>query len=289
MKKLYVSFTSFIVLSVILFTAFTFTPSAKAVNVITDNHSMSTAAYLGYWKYNPYSDTTKLEAGENVAYYKFTAQKDEKLYVQSTYRDNYEGMIIEVLDESGHQLDKNTGVTKGDYSSFIFANADATKTSQTFYVRVTRGSYSGDMYFTLSFNNRIKSGSKTFTFSGTASNTGNRNYYNRSGQDSSVLTLDLRNEQNVPHEATVKRVTTSSSQFPNQGNTVHLLMTNQDSVWHKALANSATSGIFDISLDNQYLVANKWNFKYNTLASASSTMSRVSIKFDYEYDVTKQF
>ncbi|NTU26216.1 hypothetical protein HPX95_08485 [Bacillus tequilensis] len=289
MKKLYVSFTSFIVLSMMLFTAFTFTPSAKAVSEITGNHSMSTAAYLGYWKYHPYSDPTKLKSGENVAYYKFTAQKDEKLYVQSTYRDIYEDMKIEVLDESGHQLYQNPGVTKGNYSSFIFAKADATKTSQTFYVRVTRGSYTGDMYFSLSFNNRIKSGSKTFTFSGTASNTGNRNYYNRTGQDSSVLTLDLRNEQNVPHEATVKRVTTSSNQYPRQGNTVHFLMTNQDSVWHKALANSSTSGIFDISLDKQYLVANKWNFKYNTLSSASSTMSRVGIKFDYEYDVTKQF
>ncbi|MDR4433068.1 hypothetical protein [Bacillus tequilensis] len=77
-KKLYVSFTSFIVLSVMLFTAFTFTPSAKAVSEITGNHSMSTAAYLGYWEYRPYSVPKKLKSGENVAYYKFTAQNEQK-------------------------------------------------------------------------------------------------------------------------------------------------------------------------------------------------------------------
>ncbi|MCI3987917.1 hypothetical protein MMJ63_26120, partial [Bacillus vallismortis] len=67
----------------------------------------------------------------------------------------------------------NEVINPNTYSSFIYANADAQNTTDNFYVKVSRGSYTGNMYFTISIENRIKSGSGTLTFSGVAENIGN--------------------------------------------------------------------------------------------------------------------
>ena len=48
-----------------------------------------------------------------------------------------------------------------------------TSSSQTYYIHVNRGTCEGTMYFSLSMNERIKTGRGVFSFSGTASNPGN--------------------------------------------------------------------------------------------------------------------
>ncbi|MED4462543.1 hypothetical protein [Metabacillus fastidiosus] len=258
----------------------TFTNPASAA---TGNNSMDTAHNMGNWKYY-LPETTILPADQNEAYYKFTASAGERLYVQSTYRNEYIGMKIEILNTGNNGT---TPINPNSLTPFIYANVDATS-STTFYVKVSRGTYTGDMYFTVSVLDRIKSSSKEFSFTGTASNAGNKNL-SLNGVDSSVITMDLTKDTTIPKKAVVKSVTTRSTQSPSQGNVTHKLMSNQDGVWHTATTSSATSGSYNISLQNQLYVAKVWSFKYNAKASGASTMTNVRANISYEYDVTDQF
>ncbi len=115
---------------------------------------------IGYWKYKNI-DTTILEAGQDEAYFTFTANKGEKVYVRSTYQSTYTGMKIEIYDKNRVPVSQGTEVINPNtFSSFIYANADAQNTTDTFYVKVSRGTYTGNMYFTLSIEDRIKSGAE---------------------------------------------------------------------------------------------------------------------------------
>lgn len=277
----------FAVMLSVLFT-FTYSASAAGVTAITGSNSFDTAMPIGYWKYKNI-DTTILEAGQDEAYFTFTANKGEKVYVRSTYQSAYTGMKIEIYDKNRIPVSQGTEVINPNtFSSFIYANADAQNTTDTFYVKVSRGTYTGNMYFTLSIEDRIKSGSGTFQFSGVAENKGNTSL-SPSGSDSSVIKVDITNQSGIPRDAIVTRVQTTATQTPSQGNTRHLIMTSENNEWRRALVNSSTSGSYDISLSDQLSVAKVWSFKYNTLATARSTMSNVKAKIDYEYDVTKQF
>ena len=66
-------------------------------------------------------------------------------------------------------------------------------------------------------------------------------------------------------------------------------MSEENKVWHRALANSSTQGNYDITLEDNLSVSSIWNFKYNTLVTAKSAMKNVKLKIDYEYDMTTQF
>ncbi|WP_443090572.1 hypothetical protein [Bacillus velezensis] len=291
MKK-YISilFVSAIVLSGVLIA-----PSASAsqknssqISAITGNHSFETANPVGYWKYKNI-DTAILPEGEKESYFTFTANKGERLYVRSSTRSEYKGMSIEIYNKNKVLISKGTEVINPDTAlPFIYANTDAKEYNETFYVKVSRGSYTDDMYFTLSTYDRIKSGSETFSFSGTAENKGNTSL-SPNGSDSTVLRLDLTKQTSIPRDATVKRINTTATQTPSQGNTSHYIMSEENKVWHRALANSSTQGNYGITLDDNLSVSSIWNFKYNTLATAKSTMKNVKLKIDYEYDVTTQF
>ncbi|MGG3844610.1 hypothetical protein RI196_02345 [Aeribacillus composti] len=267
---------------------FSISSPSFAASTITGNNSFETAYYAGYWKYSNMG-TTILPEGEEEAYYKFTANAGERIYVRSSYRNEYEGMKIELFNSSKDPIDRGTNVVNPDsLTPFIFAKADAAANSQTFYIRVSRGNYTGDMYFTVSILDRIKSGSGTFPFSGTAVNNGNI-YLNPQGVDSSVITMDLTNNLTIPKRAFVKSITTSSTQSPTQGNVLHKIMPEQTGIWYTSTVSSATSGHYPISLQDQLLVAQKWSFKYNAKATGKSTMTNVRATINYEYDVTDQF
>lgn len=293
MKKcILILFVSVIVLSGALFAS---SPSASAsqknslqISAITGNHSFETANPVGYWKYKNI-DTAILPKGEKDSYFTFTANKGERLYVRSSTRSEYKGMDIEIYNKNKVLISKGTEVINPDTAlPFIYANTDAKENNETFYVKVSRGSYTDDMYFTLSIYDRIKSGSETFSFSGTAENKGNTSL-SPNGSDSTVLRLDLTKQTSIPRDATVKRINTTATQTPSQGNTSHYIMSEENKVWHRALANSSTQGNYGITLDDNLSAASIWNFKYNTLATAKSTMKNVKLKIDYEYDVTTQF
>ncbi|GLF89526.1 hypothetical protein Saga11_07850 [Bacillus safensis] len=272
-------------LVLVLVTSFFAPNSAEAA--ITGNNSPNTASSMGYWK-NSRADTTILPEGENEAYYQFTINKDERVYVRSSYNKQYTGMNIEVYN-SKYSRTGSEVINPDSVTPFIFANTgEVTSTSETYFVKVTRGTYTGNMYFTVSIQDRIKSGNGTFNFTGTATNLGNSSL-NFSGVDSSVITMDLTNNSTVPKRAVVKSITTTSTQTPNQGNVTHKLMASESNIWYTSLFSSATSGSYRISLDDQLKVAQKWNFKYNAKATARSTMSNVKADIRYEYDVTDGF
>lgn len=275
-------------LTLLVLLVFSLCIPAYAAGTITGNNSFETAYAAGNWKYSNMG-TTILPTNETEAYYTFTASAGDKVCAKSSYQNQYAGMKIEILDSNRQLIHTGTAVVNpNSLIPFIFANADASSNSQTFYIRVSRGSYTGDMYFTVSIQDRIKSGSGKFNFSGSAVNTGNVKL-NPAGVDSSVITMDLSNNTTIPKGAIVKSVTTSGTQSPNQGNVHHMIMCEQTGGWYTSTVSSATSGFYSISLPNQLSAAKKWNFKYNAKATARSTMSNVSATIDYQYDVTDQF
>jgi len=225
--------------------------SAEAA--ITGNNSPNTASSMGYWKYSR-PDTTILPEGENEAYYRFTINKGERVYVRSSYNKQYTGMNIEVYN-SKYSRTGSEVINPDSVMPFIFANTgEVTSTSETYFVKVTRGTYTGNMYFTVSIQDRIKSGNGTFNFTGAATNFGNTSL-NFLGVDSSVITIDLTNNSTVPKRAVVKSITTTSTQTPNQGNVTHKLMASESNIWYTSLFSSATSGSYRISLEDQLKVA----------------------------------
>ena len=170
---------------------------------------------------------------------------------------------------------------------FIFARANSTSNSQTFFIKVTRGNYVGDMFFSPSINNRISSGNSTFNFTGTATNPGNPNILtNPNGVDSSVIFMDLTTNSTIPTGAIVKSFTTSGSLTPsNLGGITHKILSAQNNVWNTAIV----SGTFALTTSNNLEVARIWSFKYNFKAKSSSKMSNVKANISYEYDLTDQF
>ncbi|PRO39781.1 hypothetical protein [Bacillus sp. LLTC93] len=266
-----------------LVTSFFAPNSAEAA--ITGNNSPNTAISMGYWK-NSRSDTTILPEGENEAYYQFTINKGERVYVRSSYNKQYTGMKIEVYNSKSSKPGSRV-INPDSVTPFIFANTgDVTSTSETYFVKVTRGTYTGK-YFTVSIQDRIKSGNGTFNFTGSATNLNTS--LNFLGVDSSVITMDLTSNSSIPINAIVKSISTTSTQSPNQGNVTHKLMADENKIWNESVFSSATSGSYRISLEDQLKVAQKWSSKYNAKATARSTMSNVKADIRYEYDVTDGF
>jgi len=160
-----------------------------------------------------------------------------------------------------------------------------TSSSQTYYIHVNRGTCEGTMYFSLSMNERIKTGRGVFSFSGTASNPGNSSI-SLSGVDSSVLTLNLANNTTIPPEAIVTSVNTSGTQSPSQGNVHHMVLpATESSTWYTSTVASASSGHYNIDVSDGFQAAQRWQFKYNALATAKSTMKNVKITLEWEYDI----
>ena len=141
------------------------------------------------------------------------------------------------------------------------------------------------MYFSLSMNEIIKTGRGVFSFSGTASNPGNSSI-SLSGVDSSVLTLNLANNTTIPPEAIVTSVNTSGTQSPSQGNVHHMVLpATESSTWYTSTEATASSGHYNIDVSDGFQAAQRWQFKYNALATAKSTMKNVKITLEWEYDI----
>lgn len=91
---------------------------------------------------------------------------------------------------------------------------------------------------------------------------------------------------NIPNDAVVNKVETSSHMSPNQGNVRHMLMCQTESAWHTSKISSATSGSYHISSSDRIPVKRRWSFKYNAKAGAKSSMNSVKLRVDYVYDIT---
>lgn len=263
---------------------------ASAVTIQGGHDAISTAYNWGsYSKYN--SITAKLPAEEKDFWVKFILPRNNKIYARCSYNNQYVGMAIEILNSNNITIDRDNSLDEvyndGSVVPFIAAKCDnLTSSTQTFYIHVSRGeSFKGNMYFTISMNDRLRTGHGEFSFSGTAINNGNRPV-SLSGRDSSILTLNLSNDSRIPQNAIVTLVRTDGSQSPNQGNVHHMICPATDSgVWYTSTYSSATSGRYNISVSDEYHARQRWQFKYNAQATAKSTMSRVKLTLEWEYDI----
>lgn len=272
-----------------MFAAF---PAVEAdAATVTVNGGCTTRATAYNW--GSYSITNSilvvLPESEDDFWAKFTLPRDKQIYIRCSYSTENEGMYIETRSETRLLDEKFSPEDVLDADTilpFMAVNCDnLTSSTQTFYVHANRGTAAGTLYFTLSMNERIKSGRGTFSFSGTASNPGNSSI-NPAGVDSSVLSLNLTRNTDIPPAAIVKRVSTSGTQSPRQGNVHHMIMpATQPSIWYTSIYTDNASGDYNIDTSDDIEVRQIWQFKYNAMSTAKSTMSRVTLKFEWEYDI----
>jgi hypothetical protein len=262
-----------------------------AVSNITDNYTQATAYNFGSWSYINSSGTAIMANDADESWFKFTVGANEHIYLRVSSDRAYAGMSVQIKNGLGvnvgssrsnpNNIIDTTGVTPALY---LDVDNDSSST-QTFYAVVSRGnSYQSAMYFNISAYNRIRTGSGTFSFSGTASNNGN-SPYNANGVDSTILTLDLTNSSAIPNNAIVTNVSTSGTQSPSQGNVRHKIRPSSTTTWYTSTVSSATSGSYSISLNNNFAAKQTWSFSYNALASAKSTMKNVKITLKWQYDL----
>ena len=288
------SFKQVLKFILVMFFGLSFTTSALATTdqygSIIDNNTFDTAYPMGYWQYHG-STICKLKADKNEAYFSFTANTKDRVYASVALSQELlnTGARIDIYNTSSQTRPINTGVNvvNSTYSSFIFANADATTNSQTFYIKVTRGSAVGDILFPVRIENRISTGLAKFDFVGTASNPGNPNILtNPNGVDSSIITMDLTNKSTIPVGAIVKSITTSGTISPSKGGILHKISSNENNIWHTATVKG--SG-YNINVSNALKVKQNWSFRYNQKATGASTMKNVKANINYEYDITEGF
>jgi len=270
-----------------------FFPTVKteaAIITVNGGHTTRSDAYL-WGSYNTTNTVTvALPETESDFWLKFTLPKEKRVYTRCSYSIENEGMYIEMRNASNRILDAKYSpedvLDMDTVIPFMAVDCDnLTSSLQTFYIHVNRGNCEGKIYFSLSMNERIKTGRGVFDFSGTVSNKGN-SAMSLSGVDSSVLSLDLRNNAKIPPEAIVTSVNTSSKQSPSQGNVHHMILpATESSMWYVSTVSSATSGHYDIDVLDGFSAAQKWQFKYNALAKAKSTMRNVKITIEWEYDI----
>ncbi|HBI73968.1 MAG TPA: hypothetical protein DEG06_07745, partial [Lachnospiraceae bacterium] len=251
------------ILLTIVFCLSVLSPVAPAKAEITGNDSLANAYIHGLWS-NTYTDTTIIAENQEAAYYKFTVNKGDRIFARVSYNNNLAGMSVDLLNSAGIQIDTTANVHDPDsVIPFMAINCDGIKDGQTFYLRINRGTVdpSKAMYVSYSFRNRIRTGSKAFNISGTASNPGN-NPYNVAGVDSSVLTINLTNNTQIPNEAIVEKVTTSGTQSPSQGGVRHKIMPSNPGGWYTSIVKNASSGSYNISLSDGIEAKQIWKFKY---------------------------
>ena len=284
--------TKFGVLATILALAcaFVMMPSVKSeASTVTVNGGYTTRATAYNWgTYSQYNTITGiLPEEEDDFWVQVSVPGNSRIYARCSYDTSYDGMFLTMRNSNGGLLDictSDDAYGLDTVTPFLAVNCDNTTSSaRTFYIHVSRGTHTGTMYFSLSMNNRIKTGHATFSFSGTASNTGNTSM-SLSGVDSSELTLNLTNNTTIPPHAIVTSVSTSGTQSPSQGNVHHMIRI--DGTWYTSTYASATSGNYNIDTNDNIEAKQQWRFKYNALATAKSTMKNVKLTLNWEYDIS---
>ncbi|MBR5799712.1 MAG: hypothetical protein IKY23_06580 [Lachnospiraceae bacterium] len=261
---------------------------ASSVTVYGGHTSMGNAYNWGsYSQYN--SILVVLPANENDFWISVNLPSDSHVFARSSYDSDYLGMVLESWTSTSIIESHDSAVSVYDPNTVIPFLAVALdnngSSTDTYYIHVNRGlNYSGIMYFTISMGERFKTGHGVFPFSGTASNPGN-NPFSYSGRDSSVLTLNLSTNNNIPPGAIVTSVSTSGTQSPSQGNVHHMIMPANPGTWYTSNYSSNSSGSYSISVTDEIAVKQVWSFKYNAMATAKSTMKNVQITFDWRYDI----
>lgn len=254
--------------------------------------TMETAFDFGDWE-RSYTKLPKvIPDGQRVAYYKFTIDPEDRAYGSFIITNGETGTLIEFLDSTGETQDFGftgspkvsnipvRGVIQKSYGSLkhLVVDINGNRTSSIGYIRVTKvdemDSNAGGIP---SIHTRIYSGYNTFTFSGTAKNSG--------GSISNIISLNLSSNSKIPNGAVVDRISTASSISYRVGGVYHQLNPGGDG-WIQSSSSDATSGDFDLS---GYNIAAKqpWQFRYSQTALRSTEMSRVEMRIYWDYDINQ--
>ncbi len=271
---------------------------------MTGNNTFEDAYNIGSWNTSNTYQKTFTAYDENVAtkdqdstanWIKFTAKAGDRVGIKITYAnlsstEDLSNFTVSLRNSANKEIESSSQIYKGSTSVRFKYVYYEFPTAGTYYVSMIRNEGLDKVDVGgISFFDPIKTASTTYTFSGTASNTGNP-IGNTSGTDSTILTLNLTNDTKIPSDATLMSISTSSSMSPSQGNVRHYLnvnnvdWNNDGSSWNSAKVNSATSGQYYLDIDDQIPARATYKFKYNVLASAKSTMSSVKVTFKYEYN-----
>ena len=266
---------------------------AQAATSITGNNTMATAYNYGRWSsINSNYATIILESGQTESWLEFTLSPGEHIYLRASYRDEYAGEWFEIQNGVGIGQGRPQETPGDVYDSdsitpcvYLDCDNDSTST-RNYYLVLHRGSVDIDtsIYFSLSAYNRIASTTTTVSVPGTASNRGNSGL-SMSGVDSSVISVNLANDTSIPDEAVVMSISSSGTQSPSQGNVHHMIMPASNGDWYTSKYSSADSGSYLIDIDDGIPVKQRWSFKYNAMATAKSTMTKVTLTIKYQYDL----
>ena len=126
------------------------------------------------------------------AWFSFNMSQDEtNLYLPCSRENIPDGMTFSIFNANTmKELRRSTKIANpSSFIKFLAVKADGTE-STSYLLRVERGNYEGDMFFSLNFADRMKRTTKTFDFRGTARNNGNKGM-SFAGVDSNVITADL--------------------------------------------------------------------------------------------------
>ena len=236
-----------------VFIGFAFTTNASAFSVIENNDSTQKAYPIGLWEYHG-SIIGKLAEGKDEAYFTFIApSKSDKVYVRS-----WSGVSVEIVNSYGDTITHSDAVKYP--TTFPYVKVNAKSDYETFYVKITRTSATGNVYYTVSVENRIKTGFKVVKFPVSAYNPGNKDYLsNPSGVDSSELFVDLTEDDSIPNKAIIKRVSTSGHVNKQLGGITHKLYFTSKNTWYTAIV----KGRFSIDTSYDIDLKQLWKFKYN--------------------------
>ncbi len=247
--------------------------------------SMQTAFDYGAWEYAYNKSPSAIPLGQQQAYYKFSIDSSDRAYASLMLPSgNISGSLIEILNSAGTTVNYGfTGnsdlaakgvITKKNGLKYLVADINGSSVGTVGYIRITKVNPL-DVTSSIPFiDKRIYTGSGTYKYSGTAQNSGN--------SYSTVLTLNLTNNPEIPDEAIVKSVNTTGTMSTNVGGVQHMLNPG-GAGW---LASSATNGraSFDFSPYN-IGVKNLWQFKYYQSAYSSTRLSNLSMRINWEYDI----
>lgn len=178
------------------------------LDYLTRYETMETAFDYGSWEDSGMMFPDMVSIGQQTAYFKFTIDPEDHAYANLMI-DESDKVFIGVLNSAGKLLQygsinmpdisDNGIITKSSGRKYLVADMDGSSIGTVGYIIVVKADRI-DLYSDPSLDNRIEEGYNTFSFSGTAQNSG--------GGLSSAITLNLSNNSSILPYAYVTEIYT---------------------------------------------------------------------------------
>lgn len=258
---------------------FSYGPYTLSIANVEKYSTVATAFDMGYWENAASCDS--IPRGQQVAYFKFTLDTYDKVYVYLNLLDTIGKYTLIAVSSSGEKLGESGPddvVTSSTGLKRNIVDVDGTDAS-TVYLCVINydplSYYRGMVPF---ISTRYQNGKGTFTFTGTASNAGNGL--------SSVIYCNLANNTSIPETAVAVDIYMSCSMSTSIGGTTKGYLKSGDIGW--AESRSSTFPIrFDLGVEYGMYVRKNWQFMYSQTAYAGTKMSNVTMTVYWVADIAE--